>query len=83
MKILEDVGHVLIGLVPGVGFVREWFQLPPENDANPVVFVSQESRRIGGEYWAAVRVRDVFRDWAGYELGSVIRTALLVWWALA
>ena len=71
-KWYEDLGHVLIGLIPGWGVTREWFQLPPENDADPVVFVD------GREYWAKARVLDVFRDMAGYAVGDAFRTSVLV-----
>lgn len=92
MKILEDIGHVLIGLIPGWGVLREWRQLPPENDANPVVYIDPEiagkdwdwlkawlGPGYGGvPYWSSVRVADIFRDLAGYAVGDVIRTAILI-----
>lgn len=75
---IEDAGHVLIGLIPGWGIVREWRQLPPENDLYPAVWVSRERKRAGGEYWAKPRVMDLMRDLAGYAVGDAIRTAILV-----
>jgi len=79
MKYIEDIGHVLIGLVPCWGLVREYEQLPPENDANPVIDVD------GTEYWSSVRVMDIFRDLTGYLVGEVFRTlglVVLLLWAL-
>lgn len=82
-KPVEDLGHCLIGFVPGWGVLREWRQLPPENDDYPAVWLAREGRRVGGEYWSKVRVLDIFRDLAGYAVGDLIRTAILVvllWW---
>ena len=77
-KWYEDLGHVVIGLVPGVGLIREFRPLPPETDREPVVWVSKERRRVGGEYWPASRVRDMLTDMIGYAVGDAIRTAVLV-----
>lgn len=82
---VEDGGHVLIGLIPGWGVLRERIQLPPQNDRYPVKTI--KTVYSGGayidEYWAASRVMDIFRDLAGYAVGDLIRTAILVgllWW---
>lgn len=75
---VEDLCHVAIGLIPGLGVVREWRQLPPENDLYPVVLMPIEGQRAGVEYWAKPRVMDLMRDLAGYAIGDVVRTAILV-----
>lgn len=67
----EDLGHVVIGLVPGVWLIREFRQLPPETDREPVVWVSVDGFDL-------VRVRDMLTDMIGYAVGDVIRTAVLV-----
>ena len=77
-KWYEDLGHVAIGLIPGVGLIREFRQLPPETDSEPVVMMSPERRRKGGEYWPASRVRDMMTDMIGYAVGDGIRTVVLV-----
>ena len=38
-KWYEDVGHILIGLVPFWGWWREWRQWPPGSDLDPPVVI--------------------------------------------
>ncbi len=77
----EDLGHVLIGLVPMWGWWREHRQWPPGarlmwDDGN---YVFPEDR-IADSY------RDFHRDFMGYALGDAIRTGFLIgviagmWW---
>ena len=97
-KFYEDLGHILIGLVPFWGWIRERKQLPPENDRYPVAYLhvehwddgrshvrfNEDDCMVGAdaieeiEYWAAIRVHDIFRDNLGYAIGGTIRTAVLV-----
>jgi hypothetical protein len=76
VKYLEDIGHVLIGFIPGYGVFREIRQLPPENNSNPVVMIGNTP------YWSSVRVSDMLRDMVGYAIGDIFRTAILVWMVL-
>lgn len=72
MKTLESVGHVLMGF--GAGLVnarllltkREFDQLPPENDKNPVIWNN------GIEYWSKIRVMDTLHDSREYDIGGSI-----------
>lgn len=77
-KWVEDVGHVAIGFIPGAGIIREYRQLPPENDRHPVVFFMGLGRAEAEDYWSSSRVLDMMRDLAGYAVGDVVRTSVLV-----
>ena len=70
----EDVGHIVLGLIPLAGWIREHFQYPP---GDPVIFVGPEV------FYPADRVDDLYRDNLGYAIGGAIRTflfaGLLVW----
>ncbi len=80
MKLLEDLGHVLIGFIPLAGWLREVWQLPPENDAHPVLYFKHDpAQERSVPYWSSVRVLDMVRDFGGYALGDLIRTAILVY----
>ena len=68
-KKLESFAHILMGF--GAGLVnlrllltlREWKQLPPENDKHPVQHWN------GEEYWSAIRVIDILTDSREYDIG--------------
>jgi hypothetical protein len=55
-------------------WLREWKQLPPENDMYPVIYVlddgDPEATPDSYEYWAAERVRDTLTDLRDYAIGS-------------
>lgn len=78
-KFYEDLGHILIGLVPGWGWWREHRQWPP-GDPEPMPFTGQ-----GDLYYITQldRVADVYRDQLGYEIGSVLRTVALIVWVVS
>ena len=85
---LESVAHVAMGF--GAGLVgcgllldqRERDQLPPENDANPVLWIRITTLgAIGGsrrqsagdrEYWSRVRVMDTLNDMREYAIGATV-----------
>ena len=69
----EDVGHILIGLVPGWGWLREHRQWPPGDSLS----------LNGREVFPADLVADSYRDFLGYAIGGTIRTVGLIVWALA
>lgn len=69
----EDVAHILIGMVPMFGWVREHLQWPPASDkhlplvmADDVVYLREE------------RVKDAYRDFLGYAIGDLIRTITII-----
>jgi len=68
LNILEDVGHILIGIVPMWGWIREHRQWPPGS-----TLISQ-----GKEYAPHDRVMDSYRDFLGYAIGGTIRCVGLV-----
>jgi len=75
--------------------LREWRQLPPENDRYPVRWISywdlrdgyRKARRTssfgGDEYWSRARVEDMLTDMWYYSVGQTIgwwvRTGVIVW----
>ena len=79
-KWYEDVGHILIGLIPFVGWGREHAQWPPgwPYYATP----RRKKMHLYNENIELVtqldRVEDSYRDFLGYEIGSLIRTVILV-----
>ena len=89
----ESAAHVAMGLGAGLlnlGLLldrRERDQLPPENDANPVVVLRYPGngqapsilagtrypqRRGRVVYWAQVRVMDTLDDLREYQIGQAI-----------
>ncbi len=89
MKRLESIAHIAMGLgaaLVGLGLLlhrREWRQLPPENDANPVLWIklrgAQHSWSVshnpfggGDQYWSKARVMDTLRDLREYQIGATI-----------
>lgn len=79
----EDIGHILIGLVPFAGWMREHKQWPP----GWPYFASRpkhlQTRGPEAELVTQVeRVRDSYRDFLGYEIGSLVRTIALVYLCL-
>lgn len=92
MKIFELVLHVIMGFIATIFnlrlllTLREYKQLPPENDKNPVVYISSirhgegwswckawlRSSYGGKEYWAKDRVMDTLRDSLEYDIGSTL-----------
>jgi len=69
LNILEDIGHIFIGLVPMWGWIREVRQLPPETERYPVLTIEPYK----DEYWSRIRCEDIFRDNLGYAIGGTIR----------
>ena len=64
----EDLGHILIGHVPMLGWVREHLQWPPGN----IITLEQ------GRWYAPLdRVEDSYRDFLGYAIGNAMLTAEL------
>ena len=76
-KFHEDLGHILIGLVPFWGWWREHRQFPPGD-----VFACFCGSKGPREMVPADRVADVYRDNLGYEIGSALRTVALIVWAV-
>lgn len=70
-KVGEDVLHIGVGLVPFWGWWREMRQWPP---GTPLQFAVDDPEM----YTELDRVEDAYRDFLGYAIGSVIRTAVLV-----
>ena len=71
-KWYEDIGHIFIGMIPFVGWFREHKQWPPCSDSQPDIVKDY----VG--YYHQGRVRDVYRDFLGYAIGDLIRTAVIV-----
>jgi hypothetical protein len=66
---LEQTAHFLIGLVaPAWGAWREHRQWPP---GDPLLVVTQE-------YYHESRVRDAYRDFTAYLIGSQVAIIVLV-----
>ena len=69
----EDCLHILVGLVPMWGWIRENNQWPPgkphwvptHSESNPT-YVTQLDR-----------VEDAYRDFLGYAIGGTIRFAIV------
>lgn len=77
-KWYEDVGHILIGLIPFVGWGREHSQWPP---GWPYYALPNRKDKSIDELELVTqldRVEDSYRDFLGYEIGSLIRTIILV-----
>jgi len=78
MKTFESFLHVLMGFILGLlGLhilltIREYRQLPPENDKYPVVFLQID------EYWSKSRVMDTLNDSREYVIGY-----MLAYWTIA
>ena len=71
-KWYEDVAHIFVGMVPFFGWAREWKQWPPgDPDSHP-------STGVGVMWTQMDRVADAYRDFLGYAIGDVLRTAVLV-----
>ena len=73
----EDCLHVLVGLVPFWGWLREHWQFGP-GDPIYVADYEVQAEFDGVEYFPSDRVQDAYRDFAGYSIGDVVRTAILV-----
>ena len=73
-KWYEDLGQVLIGLIPMWGWIREHKQWPPASDKHPFLYDPIAEQK----YFASSRVEDAYRDFLGYSIGSFIRTTALV-----
>lgn len=70
-KWYEDVGHILIGLcLPFYGWWREHRQWPPGDPH----FIDHLFEDVGYRH---SRVADSYRDFLGYAIGDVLRTAIL------
>ena len=78
-KWYEDVGHIFIGLIPMLGWLREHRQWPP---GKPFYAVPANDRSIPASDIKLVtqldRVEDSYRDFLGYAIGGTIRCAVLV-----
>lgn len=88
ININEKAAHRAMGFFAGLLplawtlTLRERNQLPPENNANPVIWysghlqfvVSGDRPTVGlfKEYWAATRVRDTLKDTHDYAIGNAI-----------
>jgi len=85
----ESFLHVLMGFIFGLlGLhilltIREFKQLPPENDKYPVVFIDPHDgpgitlpNTI--EYWAKPRVMDTLYDTQEYVIGYTIAHIIIV-----
>ena len=89
MKTFESVLHVIMGFFASIFnlrlllTLREYKQLPPENDKNPVVYITTirtkdwdwckawlRSSYGGKEYWAKERVMDTLKDSLEYDIGA-------------
>jgi len=85
----ERAGHIGLGFVSGLlplyllMWLREWRQLPPENDRYPVFVFTEDTilTASGGktmpwpietEYWAAPRVRDTLTDLRDKMIGFTV-----------
>ena len=79
-KWYEDLGHVLIGLIPMWGWIREHKQWPPASDKHPpeYIWMVEKGVRQQETYFHSLRVEDAYRDFLGYSIGSFIRTTALV-----
>ena len=71
----EDLGHIFVGFVPGLGWLREHLQWPPGRPST-----------VDGRLWCPIdRVADHYRDDFGYAIGDILRTIVLIGvivWAL-
>lgn len=95
-KRVESAAHIGMGFFAAFLFIglllhyRERWQLPPENDAHPVIWlisriltyeVGFDDTDGGEEYWAKVRVMDMMNDsreyWIGYTAGHMAQTVLV------
>ena len=76
-KWYEDVAHILVGLVPFWGWVREHRQWPP---GKPRVRFVDAASSPPVEYFDTQldRVADSYRDFLGYAIGDLLRTAVLI-----
>ena len=82
-KWYEDVGHILIGLIPFVGWGREHAQWPPgwpyyalrNKKYESYVDIELDELELVTQL---DRVEDSYRDFLGYEIGSLVRTIILV-----
>ena len=92
MKKVESVLHVIMGFFATILnlrlllTLREYKQLPPENDKNPVVWINCEKRGRdwdwckawlgsgygGKEYWSKERVMDTLKDSLEYDIGATL-----------
>ena len=70
-KWYEDIAHVIIGIIPIIGWAREWKQWPPASDSYPPEYIQIEL------YFHHSRVEDAYRDFLGYTIGDLIRTTIL------
>ncbi len=71
-KWYEDLGHILIGFAPMIGWVREDEQWPPASDNCPPEYFGDDL------FFHHSRVEDAYRDFLGYAIGDSIRTILLI-----
>tara|TARA_R110000823_G_scaffold315445_1_gene447619 strand:+ start:1053 stop:1379 length:327 start_codon:yes stop_codon:yes gene_type:complete len=90
MKTFESVLHVIMGFIATIFnlrlllTLREYKQLPPENNKNPVIWVDVDivgndwdwckawlgSAYGGKEYWSKERVMDTLKDSLEYDIGA-------------
>jgi hypothetical protein len=86
LNIWEDVGHIFIGLIPMLGWLREWIQFPPGDPlylkfvpGTPPHYIGRSIPSEGSYPYAPHdRVMDAYRDFLGYAIGNSLATATLV-----
>jgi len=92
MKFVESILHIMLGFVCTIFNLRllltwrEYRQLPPRNDKNPVMWIGMSgsgknwdwckawfgSGYGGKEYWSKERVMDTMNDIREYDIGSTL-----------
>ncbi len=84
-KWYEDVGHILIGLIPMWGWIREHRQWPPGDtvllyDYYGIwkVAILWDEEGLTTLFAPHDRVKDAYRDFLGYAIGGTIRCIALV-----
>jgi len=75
-KWYEDVGHIVIGFAPMIGWLRENEQWPPASDNYPPEY--NTSNPQNELYFHSSRVEDAYRDFLGYAIGDTLRTLTLI-----
>ena len=71
-KWYEDLGHILIGMIPLWGWIREHYQWPPSSNSQPFILYKNQV------YYHQGRVRDVYRDFLGHAIGDAVRTVVVI-----
>lgn len=80
-KWYEDIAHILVGLVPLWGWLREHVQWPPGDTWVRTIYPEGVYTRDPPErraYAPLDRVADAYRDFLGYAIGDALRTVGLV-----